>query len=70
VRTHAEPNIVTAERQERENAVGIGREPQVRGHRRTVEQRDQEAKEMDDTGPQSVVRRRIDVIVARARARV
>jgi len=52
----AESNIVTTQRQKRQNPIGIGREPQVRGHRPTVEQRDQKAKEMDDTAAQSIVR--------------
>lgn len=51
-----ESNIVTTQGQKWQNPVGPGREPQVRGHRRAAEQRDQEEKEMDGASPQSVVR--------------
>jgi len=51
-----ESNIVTTQGQKWENPVRPGCEPQVRGHRRASEQRDQEEKEMDGASPQSVVR--------------
>jgi len=51
-----EPNIVTTQRQKRQNSVRPSGEPQVRGHCRVAEQRNQEKKEMDGTSPQSVVR--------------
>lgn len=51
-----ESNIATTQGQKRQNPVGPGREPQVRGHRRAAEQRDQEEKEMDGAPAQSVVR--------------
>lgn len=44
-----EPNIVATQRQKWQDAVGPGREPQVRRYSRTPEQRDQEEKEVDDT---------------------
>lgn len=52
-----ESNFAAVPRQERQDPVEPGRQPQVRGNRRLVEQRDQQEKEMDNAHSHGPVRK-------------
>lgn len=56
-RRYTESNIAAVQGQKRQDPVEPGRQPQVRGNRRRVEQRDQQEKEMDNTYSHGPVRK-------------